>query len=74
MEKEEEETSSVGDVHVQVDDDRLIYETPNTGVHSKVFVDEALGDTIVEVISPIFEKNKRTQKRATPLLTPFTSD
>ena len=52
----------------------MTYETPNTEVHSKVFVDEALGDTIVDVISPISRKKTRARKRAPPLLSPFTTE
>ena len=37
LEEEEGETSTVGDV--QATDDRMTYETPNTEVHSEVFVD-----------------------------------
>ena len=50
----------------------MTYETPNTEVHSEVFMDEALGDTIVEVISPISRKKTRTRKCAPTLLSPFT--
>ena len=70
-EEEERETSVVGDV--QAVDDRLTYETPNTEVHSEVFVDEALGDTIIKVISPIYGKKTRTRKHAPALLSPFTT-
>ena len=72
LEKEEGETSAIGDV--QAVDDRLTYETPNTEVHSEVFVDEALGDTIVEVISPISGKKTQTKKRALTLLSSFTAN
>ena len=51
----------------------MTYETPNTKVHSEVFVDEALGDTIVEVISLISGKKTRIRKRAPALLSPFTA-
>ena len=66
LEEEEGETSTVGDV--QDVDDRLTYETPNIEVHSEVFMDEALGDTIVEVISPISGKKTRTRKHTPALL------
>ena len=56
---------------VQATDDMMTYETPNTEVHSEVFVDEALSDTIVEVISPISGKKNWTRKRAPALLSPF---
>ena len=49
-------------------------ETPNTEVHSGVFVDELLGDTIVEVTSSISSKKMRTQKWAALLCTPFTCE
>ena len=71
LEEEEGETFAVGDV--QATNDMMTYETPNTEVHSEVFVDEALGDTIVEVISPIFGKKTQTRKRAPALLSPFTA-
>ena len=64
LEDEEGETSTVGDV--QATDDTMTYETPNVEVHSEVFMDEALGDTIVEVISPISVKKIRTTKRVRP--------
>ena len=51
----------------------MTYETPNTEVHSEVFVDEALGDTIVEVISPISGKKTQTSKCAHVLLSSFTT-
>ena len=51
----------------------MTYETPNTKVHSEVFVDEALGDTIVEVISPISGKKTQIRKRAPTLLSLFTT-
>ena len=69
LEEEEGETPAVG--NVQAVDDKLTYETPNTEVHSEVFVDEALDDTIVEVISLISRKKTRTRKRAPTLLSPF---
>ena len=36
-------------------------------------MDKALGDTIVEVSSPIFGKKNRTRKRTPTLLSPFTA-
>ena len=59
------------DGDVEAVDDRLTYETPNTKVQSEVFVDDALGDTIVEVISLISEKKTWTRKRAPAPLSPF---
>ena len=52
----------------------MTYETPNAKVHSEVFMDEALGDTIVEVISPISGKKTQTKKRALTLLSSFTAN
>ena len=69
LEEEEGETSAIGGV--QAVNDRLTYETPNTEVHSEVFVDEALVDIIVEVISPISKKKIMTRKLAPALLTSF---
>ena len=51
----------------------MTYKTPNIEVHSEVFVDEALGDTILEVISPIYRKKTWTRKRAPALLSLFTT-
>ena len=61
--EKEGETSAIGDV--QAVDDKLTYKTPNTKVHSEVFMDEALGDTIVEVISPISVKKNEDQEVGT---------
>ena len=72
LEEEQGETSDVGAGAIHAEQDKDTYVTPNTEVHSGVFVDELLGDTIVEVTSPIFSKKMRTQKRAALLCTPFT--
>ena len=71
LEEKEGETSTVGDI--QATNDRMTYETPNNEVHSEVFVNEALGDTIVEVISPIIGKKTQNRKCAPALLSPFTA-
>ena len=50
----------------------MTYVTPNTKVHSGVYVDKKLGDTIQEVTSPKFGDKKRVWKRAVVLQTPYT--
>jgi len=65
--EEYEETSDVGEDHIHIEQNNDTYVTPNTEVHFGVFVDELLGDTIVEVTSPISGKKMKTQKRAAPL-------
>ena len=62
LEEEQGETSNASAGAIHAEQDRDTYVTPNTKVHSGVFVDEILGDTIVEVTSPISEKKIRTQK------------
>ena len=74
----ENELEQVGEMAAQVyvpaqaDDDRLTYVTPDTEVHSGVFVDEQLGDTIQEVTSPISREKRRVQKREVALQMPYT--
>ena len=58
-------------VPAQVDDDRVTYVTPDMEVHSGVFVDEQLKDTIQEVTSPICREKKRVPKRAAALRTSY---
>ena len=74
VEEEQGETSNAGAGAINAEQDRDTYVTPNTEVHSGVFVDEMLGDTIVEVTSPISGKKIRTRKRAAPLCSPFTCE
>ena len=74
LEEEEGETSNFGVGPIDVKQDRETYITPNIEVHSGVFVDELLGDTIVEVASLISSKKMRMQEWTTPLCTPFTSE
>ena len=69
LEEEQGETSNVGVGAIHAEQDRDTYVTPNTEVHSGVFVDELMGDTIVEVTSPISGKKIRTRKRAAPVCT-----
>ena len=56
----------------QADDDRLTYVTPDTEVHSRVLIDEKLGDTVLEVTSPKSREKKRVWKRAVALQMPYT--
>ena len=58
--------------HNPQDDDRLNYVTPETEVHSGVFIDEKVGDTMKEVTSPISGEKKRVRKRGKVLHTPNT--
>ena len=48
LEEEEGETFAIGVCLAQGNHNRDTYVTPNTEVHSSVFVDEVLGDTIIE--------------------------
>ena len=66
MEEKEGETSNVDAGPEEAEEDRITYVTPNTEVHSGVFVDEVFGDTIVEVTSPILGKKKRTRNGPLP--------
>ena len=74
LEEEDSETATVGKAPKEGDHDRDTYVTSNTEVHSSVFFDEVLGETIVEVTSSISDKNVRTQKRVGPLCTSFIVD
>jgi len=74
LEEKQGETSNAGIGAIHAEQDRDTYVTPNIEVHSGVFVDEMLGDTIVEVTSLISGKKIRTWKRAAPLCTPFTCE
>ena len=56
--------------HNPQDDDRLTYVTPETEVHSGVFIDEKVGDTVKEVTSPISGEKKWVRKRGKVLCTP----
>ena len=74
----ENESEQVGEMAAQVyvpaqaDEDRLTYITLDTEVHSGVFVDEQLGDTVQEVTSPIFGEKQRVRKRAATLQMLYT--
>ena len=46
-------------VLAQTNDDQLTYVTLDAEVHSSIFMDEKLGDTIQEVTSPKSREKKR---------------